>query len=314
MIAFVLRRLATGVVLLFAVTTLTFFTLQLADIPVARNILGSSATPAQVATLNAQLGLDRPAVERYWSWIAGAVQGDFGTSYFTKEPVAAALQNRLPVTLSIVVLALVLAVAFSLILGVTAAAQAGGPVDRVLQAVSTISYVFPPIILGILLVLVFSITLRLVPATGYVPLQTSFTGWLGSVLLPAVTLMFASIASVAGQIRGSLIDELRRDYVRTLRSRGVSERTILLKYTLRNAASPALTTLSLQFIGMIGGALFIERIFALSGFGTYSFNAAVQGDLPAILGVVTFSVILVIIMNLIVDLLNGWLNPKARVQ
>ncbi|KAA9106070.1 ABC transporter permease [Microbacterium rhizomatis] len=314
MISFVLRRIATGVVLLFAVTTLTFFTIQLADIPVARNILGSSATPEQVAALNTQLGLDRGAFEQYWSWITAAVRGDFGVSYFTKEPVTAALENRLPVTLSIVLLALIFTVIFSLLLGVTAAARAGGTVDRVLQAVSTVSYVFPPIILGILLVLVFSITLHLVPATGYVPIGTSFIGWFGSVLLPAVTLMFASIASVAGQIRGSMIDELRRDYVRTLRSRGVSERAILLKYTLRNAASPALTTLSLQFIGMIGGALFIERIFALSGFGTYSFNSAVQGDLPAILGVVTFSVILVVIMNLLVDLVNGWLNPKARVQ
>lgn len=314
MIAFVLRRVATGVVLLFVVTTLTFFTLQLANIPVARNILGSSATPDQVATLNAQLGLDRNALEQYWAWLTSAIRGDFGTSYFTHEPVTAALQNRLPVTLSIVILALIFTVIFSLILGVSAAARAGGTVDRVLQAVSTISYVFPPIILGILLVLLFSITLHLVPATGYVPIGTSLFGWFGSVLLPAVTLMFASIASVAGQIRGSMIDELGRDYVRTLRSRGVSERAILLKYTLRNAASPALTTLSLQFIGMIGGALFIERIFALSGFGTYSFNSAVQGDLPAILGVVTFSVILVVIMNLIVDLVNGWLNPKARAK
>lgn len=314
MIPFVLRRLATGLVLLFVVTTLTFFTLQLANIPVARNILGKSASHQQIASLNAQLGLNRTPIEQYWSWLSGAVQGNFGTSYFTKEPVTDALQSRLPVTLSIVVVALVLTIVFSLILGVTAAARAGGAVDRILQAVSTISYVFPPIILGILLVLVFSITLHLVPATGYVPIGTSFIGWLGSVVLPAVTLMFASIASVAGQIRGSLIDELRRDYVRTLRSRGVSERTILLKYTLRNAASPALTTLSLQFIGMIGGALFIERIFALSGFGTYSFDSAVQGDLPAILGVVTVSVILVVIMNLIVDLINGWLNPKARVS
>lgn len=311
MLLFVLKRLGAGIVLIFAVSTLTFFTVNLANIPVARTILGNSATAEQLAAKNAELGLDRPPIEQYLSWLGGALRGDFGRSYFTSEPVASAMLNRLPVTLSVVLVALILTVVIGLLLGVLSAVK-GGVIDRVLQGVSTISYVFPNIILAILIVYLFGIVLRWAPATGFVPITTSVGGWFASVILPAVTLMLASIASLAAQVRGSLIDELDRDYVRTLRSRAIPERTIILKYALRNAASPALTTLSLQFIGMVGGALFIERIFALSGFGLYSFNAAAQGDISAILGVVTFSVLLVVVMNLLVDLANGWLNPKAR--
>jgi peptide/nickel transport system permease protein len=188
----------------------------------------------------------------------------------------------------------------------------GGVIDSLLQGVSTITYVFPGIILGIVLVFVFAIRLGLVPAVGFTSFQESPTGWFASVILPAVVLSIGGVAALAAQIRGALLDELNREYVRTLRSRRISERSIVLKHALRNAASPALTTFSLQFISMIGGALFIEKIFALPGYGTYAFTSAIQGDLPVMLGVSLFGVGLVVVVNLLVDLAAGWLNPKAR--
>lgn len=312
MIPYILRRLGAGLVLLVAVTAVTFFLVHAADIPVARNVLGLSATDAQIDTKNAELGLDRPVVEQYATWVGHAVHGDLGTSYFTSEPVWSALETRLPVTLSVVVLSTVLTVVVSLALGCASAVRKGFP-DTVLQGVSTLSYIFPAIILAVTLVLVFSINLHWVPATGYVPLAESPGRWFSSTILPAVSLALGGIASLSAQIRGSLRDELDRDYIRTLRSRGVSETRIVLVHALRNAASPSLTTLSLQFIGMFGGALFVERIFGLSGFGTYAFSATTQGDIPAIMGVTLFSVGLVVAVNLLVDLANGWLNPKARV-
>jgi len=312
-ILFLLKRLGAGVVLIFIVTAITFFLTYGANIPVARNILGPNANAAQVAALNAKLGLDQPILVQYFNWLSGVFHGDLGTSYFTSEPITSALASRLPVTLSMVLVASILVIVISSILGVASAAR-GGILDVILQGVSTIAYVFPGLVLGILLVYVFAIQLQLVPAVGFVPIGDSFTGWFGSIILPAVVLAVGGIAALAAQVRGAMIDELSRDYISTLRSRGISERSILLKHALRNAASPALTTFSLQFIAMFGTALFIEKIFALPGYGTYAFNATIQGDLPAMLGASLFAVGLVVVVNLLVDIAAGLLNPKARMS
>ena len=312
MVPFLLRRIGAGLVLVVVVTAITFFMTYGAGIPVARNILGPSAGEDQVAALNHRLGLDQPLLEQYWNWVTGVLHGDLGTSYFTNQPVGDALSSRLPVTLSVVLVACAITVAISAALGIASAAR-GGIVDTVLQAISTIAYVFPAIVLGIVMVYLFAINLGWLPATGYVEFADSTWEWFTSVLLPAIVLSIGGIAALAAQIRGALIDELSREYVRTLRSRGVSERKILLKHALRNASSPALTTFSLQFISLFGAALFIEKIFALPGFGTYGFNATLQGDLPSMLGVSLFSVGLVVVVNLAVDVAGGFLNPKARV-
>jgi peptide/nickel transport system permease protein len=312
-ILYILRRLGAGLVLIFIVTGITFFMTYGADLPVARNILGPSASEEQVAALTAQLGLDQPILQQYWTWLMGVFQGDLGTSYYTSEPITEALAARLPVTLSVVIAASVLVIIISTVLGVTSAAR-GGLVDGILQGISTIAFVFPGIVLAILLVYIFAVELQWLPAVGFTPMTESFAGWVESITLPAIVLAIAGIASLASQVRGSMVDQLDRDYVRTLRTRGVSETSILLKHALRNAAVPALTVFSLEFIGMFGGALFIEKVFALPGFGTYAYNAAIQGDLPAMLGVALFSVALVVVINLAVDLANGWLNPKVRTQ
>lgn len=313
MIVYLLRRLGAGLVLIFIVTAITFFMTYGADLPVARNILGPSATDAQVAALNAELGLDQPILQQYWQWLTGVLHGDLGTSYYTSEPISEALASRLPVTLSVVIAASILVIIISTVLGVTSAAR-GGVVDGILQGISTVAFVFPGIVLAIILVYVFAVQLQWLPAVGFTPLSESFSGWIESVTLPAVVLAIAGIAALAAQVRGAMVDQLDRDYVRTLRTRGVSERSILLKHALRNAAVPGLTIFSLEFIGMFGGALFIEKVFALPGFGTYAFNSAIQGDLPAMLGVTLVSVALVVVVNLAVDLANGWLNPKVRTQ
>jgi peptide/nickel transport system permease protein len=308
---YLIRRVGEGILLIFIVTAITFFLTFGADIPVALNILGPNASATQIATLEAQLGLDRPILEQYWSWLLGVFQGDLGSSYFTNEPVVDALAGRLPVTLSVVLVSCAITIIVSLVLGIVSAAR-GGIVDSILQGISTFSFVFPAIVLGIGMVYLFAIVLHWVPAVGFVPLSEDPVGWFGSVILPAVVLAIGGIAALAAQVRGSLIDELGREYVRTLRSRGVSEKTILLRHALRNAASPALTTFSLQFITLFGASLFIEKIFALPGYGTFGYTATIQGDLPAMLGVSLFGVGLVVVVNLIVDVLNGWLNPKAR--
>jgi peptide/nickel transport system permease protein len=313
MLQFILRRLLAGIVLVFAISTVAYALVYSTAGNVARNILGENATEEQVAARAAELGVDRPLWEQYSDWLQGVFRGDFGTSWFTSQPVSNMVADRLPVTLSMVLLAMVIVAVISVVLGVAAAVR-GGAVDRTLQVVSVIGFALPNFWLGVVLVVAVALTLTLFPATGYVPFQESPVDWAASLALPVTALVIGGIASAAAQIRGAFIDVLEVDYVRTLRSRGLPRRSVLLRHVLRNAIPPALTVLSLQFIGLLGGAVVIERVFAIQGLGTLTVNSAIQGDIPTIMGIVVVLVVLVVVVNLAIDLANGWINPKARLQ
>ncbi|WP_194764927.1 ABC transporter permease [Microbacterium sp. UFMG61] len=313
MLSFIVRRILAGIVLVFVISTVTFLLIYSTASDVARNILGESATAEQVVAKTAELGLDRPLLAQYLSWLTDAVRGDFGASWFTSEPVSQMVANRLPVTLSMVILAVVVTAIISAVLGVTAAVR-GGAVDRLLQFVSVAGFALPNFWVALMLVIVFALNLKLLPATGYVPFEVDALAWASSLVLPVTALVIGGIASAAQQIRGAFIDVLELDYVRTLQAGGLSRRSVLLRHVLRNAAPPALTVLSLQFIGLLGGAVVIERIFAIPGLGTLTVNSSIQGDIPAIMGIVVALVIVVVIVNLLIDLANGWINPKARLQ
>ncbi|NYD66721.1 ABC transporter permease [Agromyces atrinae] len=313
MLIFLMKRIAAGVVLIFAVATLTFFLMSVGGTDPARNILGEGATEAQVAAKSAELGLDQPLLVRYGEWLSHAVQGDFGRSWFTNEPVIDSLANKFPVSLSIVVTAIILTAIVSAVLGVTAAVRRGW-VDRFVQFFAIFGFALPNFWVALVLVSVFAVSLRLLPATGYTPIATDPAAWALGLVLPVLALVTGTIASTAQQVRGATIDVLRQDYVRTLRSRGVSKSSLLFRHVLRNAAPPALTVLSLQFVGLLGGAIIIEKIFALPGIGSLAVSSTIQGDLPPILGLVVGMVVLVVLVNLLIDLATGWLNPKARLS
>ncbi len=313
MLAYIARRLVAGIVLALLVTFITFLLLSTSFEDVALTMLGPAATPEVTAALIAERGWDRPVVVQYFDWLFHAVQGDFGVSVYTSLPVAPSVLQRLLVTLSIIVPALILTVIISTFLGVWSASR-GGVVDRIAQGISLIGYIVPGLLLAIALVVVFAVQLKWLPATGYTPPAEDPGAWLRSITIPVIVLTIGGVANMAAQVRGRMIDELRHDYVRTLRTRGISSNSIVIRHALRNAASPALTVMSLEFIQMFGGALIIENVFALPGYGSFAFNASLQGDIPVILGVATFGVILVTVINLLTDLANGWLNPKARVQ
>ncbi|GAA4734496.1 ABC transporter permease [Phytohabitans rumicis] len=313
MIAYILRRLGAGLVLALLVTLITFLMLSLSFGDVVRTILGQSATPESVEAMTKQLGYDRPVLVQYGDWLLGLLRGDLGSSVYTSLPVASSVLQRLGVTLSIIVPALIITVLLSILLGVWAASR-GGVADRIAQGLSLVGYIVPGLLLAIGLVYVFAVRAKVLPATGYTPLAEDPAAWLRSIAIPVVVLVIGSVANMAAQVRGRMIDELRRDYVRTLRTRGISTTSIVVKHALRNAASPALTVLSLEFIQMFGSALIIENVFALPGYGSYAFNASLQGDIPVIMGITIFGVLLVTVVNLGTDLANGWLNPKARVH
>lgn len=311
MIRFILKRLGSGLVVLVAVSALTFFLLYLSSGSIARNIVGDQATPEQVALKETELGLDQPILTRYLDWVASALQGDLGSSWFTSEPVANALATRIPVTMTMVFTAMILIAIIATLIGMAAAVKRGW-VDRVVQVGAIIGDSVPGFVIGIILVTILAIQMGMFPATSTISPGVGADAWVLSLTLPVIALLINGVTGGAQQIRSAVIKQLERDYVRTLRSRGIREGEILFKHVLRSAAPAGLTVLSLQLIGMLGGVVIIEQIFALPGMGPLAVAATSQSDQPVVMGVVMYTVAVVIVVNLIVDLLNGWLNPKVR--
>ena len=313
MLRFFARRIGEAVVLVAGVTLLTFALMSAISGTAARQIVGQTASQAAVQAKEAELGLDRPFFVRYVDWALHAVRADFGTSWFTSEPVGNLLGGKIPVTLSLVVLAIALSAIVSVAFGVAAAVR-GGWLDRLLQIVAVGGFSFPSFVLGLLLALVFAVQLGWFPAVGYTPLTQSPPLWLASILLPTIALAVQIVAATSQQVRGSMVDVLQSDFIRTLRSRGIPSSSLYLRHGLRSAAPPALTVLGLQTIGLIGGTVVVEKVFGLLGLGTAIVTASAQADQPIVMGVVTIMVLIIVAINLLLDAAYAWLNPKVRTQ
>jgi peptide/nickel transport system permease protein len=307
------KNLLRSLVVLIVVTFATFSLMYGNATGIAHAVLGKSATPDAVQAEVVKLGLDQPLLVQYWDWLSGAVHGDLGSSFYTGEGVSSALANRVPVTLALVIITLFLTVVLSVILGVTAAVR-GGWVDRVLQSVSVLGTAIPSFIIAIGLVLVFAVIWPVFPATGYVSPGESLHGWTSSLTLPVIALLIGAVASAAAQFRTAALDNLGRDYVRTLRARGISEREVIFRNVLRNSAAPGLTVLSLTVFGLLGGAVFIEQVFALPGMGQLAVSTAQINDVPMVMGCVVITTVIVLVVNFLGDLGVTLLNPKARTR
>ncbi|MEQ6899452.1 ABC transporter permease [Microbacterium sp. KR10-403] len=313
MLGFLIRRLLSSIALLLVTALLTFVLLSIPNQDVGRQLLGMQATPQAIDAKNAELGLDRPILVQFFDWLVHAVQGDFGRSWFSSENVAVAIGNRLPVTLSLMIGVTLVTAVFGYLLGVWAGTRRGR-IDTFVQVFSVAGYALPGFLVTIVIVIVFAVKLGWFPAVGYTPISTSFTGWLSTITLPVISLSLAAVAGVAQQVRSSVIEVSRSDYIRTLTTRGLPRRRILFRHVLRNASAPALTVLGLQFVGLLGGAVIVEQIFGLPGIGSMTIKYTSQGDIPIIMGLVMLTAIGVVIINLLVDLAIGALLPKARVS
>ncbi|PPG33493.1 ABC transporter permease [Pseudoclavibacter sp. RFBB5] len=311
MLMFILRRVASSAVILVSVCCAAYALLFFSSSSIARNLLGPEATPDQVALKEAELGLDEPFLIRLAGWWAGAVQGDFGTSWVSGQPVFEAIGARLPVTLVLVTLAVLLTMLLAVILAAWAAVKRG-ILDQVIQVGSIAGTALPAFLIGLILVTVFAIQLGWLPAISTIYPGSGLASWASSLALPILALLISGAASTVMQLRSAILRQLDADYVRTLRSRGIDDREILFVHVLRSAAPAALTLLGLQFVGMLGGVVVIEQLFAIAGIGTLAVSATSTSDAPLVMGIVLYTIIIVIIVNLLVDLMNGWLNPKAR--
>ena len=278
---------------------------------IAEKILGDVAAPEQVQAKVVELGLDRPVLVQYGDWLTSALTGNLGRSWFSSEPVTAAVLGRLGVTFSFVIVAVILVAVLSVALGAIAAIK-GGKIDKTVQFLSVIGAAIPNFWLGLLLVIIFALSLSWLPATGFVPFSRSPGEWALSIILPVIALSVGGIAAGAQQIRGGILRVLNQDYVRTLESRGLPWRSVMLKHVLRNAAPPALVVISLQFISMLAGTVTLEKVFGINGMGMLAVNSTIKGDIPMVMGVMIMMAVIVTVVNLTIDIINGWINPKAR--
>ncbi|MYW91695.1 ABC transporter permease [Amycolatopsis rubida] len=311
--ALILRRLLISVPLVIAVSWLTFLLQHLAPGDTARAVLGENYTPEGYARLRAQLGLDQSLPVQYWHWLTNALHGDFGVSPINGLDVGAEIGTRLGVTLSLIVVTTVVAAALGIALGSLSAIR-GGPLGRIVDVLSLAGFALPSFWLALVLVTIFAVTLRILPATGYTPFAESPGGWTTGLVLPVAALAVHGTAAIAKQTRSGLLDTLSRDFVVTLRANGASERSILFRHALRNAAIPVVTVIGLVFVSLLNGTVLVEAVFAMPGLGGLAVQSATQHDVPAIQAVAVTFTLVVVVVNLLVDLAYGWLDPKVRVR
>jgi peptide/nickel transport system permease protein len=306
-------RLLMTIPVMAAVSFIAFGLQALVPGDPAVALAGENATAERIAEVRSQLGLDDPFAVQYVHWVSDVLHGDLGSSLYSGRPVIDSISERLPVTLSLAAMALIIALVIAVPAGILAATKNGKPADTAATVVASIGLAMPSFWLGLLLVLLFSITLGWLPSTGYVPFAQSPMDWLIHLLLPALTLGAAAAAEIMRQLRSSLTDVLKQDYIRTARAKGIRARLIVPTHALRNAASPVVTVIGFLVAFLLGGSIVVEQLFVFPGLGALTIQAVLNRDLPVIQGVILVTTLVVVLVNLLVDMVNAWLNPKVRV-
>lgn len=306
------KRIISVLFLLLAVTILAFAITELLPGDPAVAILGDQATPEMVRELRTKLGLDKPLTERYIKWLGGALSGDFGYSYRTNESVIILIQQRMPVTVELILLTQFLALGVAVPLAILSAYRTGGIGDRLVGQLCMILLSTPPFLIGILLIYGFSVAAGLFPASGFVPLEESITGNLKTMLLPAITLALVEIPLYLRILRADLIQTLQQDFIMVARAKGLAPVSILVKHALKPSSFSLITVIGVNVGRLIGGAVIIEVLFALPGIGQLLVNAVYQHDHYAIQGIVLMVAVVFVIVNLSVDALYSLLDPRVR--
>lgn len=307
----VVRRLLFAVPLLFVVSALSFVLVSLTPGDAAREILGPTASPAEYAELRQALGLDQPVYEQYWLWLQHAVTGDLGTSLLTGERVTSAIDARLPTTLSLIVGSLLVVTLVGVGLGILSAVR-GGVAGRLVDTVCLVGFALPAFWVGAVLISLFAVKAGWFPAIGYVPLAQSPTGWLRSLVLPVAALSLHSIAVLVKQTREAMLDALGSEHVRIARANGISARSLVFNHALKNASIRVVTILGLLTVGLLGGTVIVESVFALPGVGGLAVDASIRHDLPVVEGIVVYFTAIVVVVNLVIDVAYTLLNPRVR--
>ncbi|HZC06586.1 MAG TPA: ABC transporter permease [Ktedonobacterales bacterium] len=314
MVTFLVRRLLFMIPVALLVSFVTFMIIHLIPGDPARVLLGESATPQTVAALRHQLGLDKPLLTQYVLWLGQALHGNLGQSIQLQQPVTQAILQRLPVTAELGVISLVVSVALAIPLGVLAAGTRNTPIDWLINVLSLVGTAIPNFVLGLLLILFLAVVIRPFPPGGYVPFTQDPLTNLRDLVLPVVTLATGAVAGNMRQVRASMIEVLSQDYIRTARAKGLRRGRVYFVHALRNALLPLLTIVGLQAGAILGGAVIIESIFLWPGVGMLAIQSILSKDYPVVQGVVLLSALSYMLVNLLVDVGYGALDPRITLN
>ncbi|MCA1337486.1 ABC transporter permease [Pseudooceanicola marinus] len=303
MLSFARDRILLSVCVLLTATFVGFLLLQ-ASGDLAASLAGENASADDIAQLRQQLGLDQPLLLRYWHWLIGALQGDLGTSYFTREPVTGLFAERLGATLTLAIAALVISVVVSLPLGVFAALKPNSWVDGLLSLLALSGQAVPSFWLGLIFISFFGVTLRWLPISG------SDTAM--HFVLPSVVLAVSAIPALARLVRSGMIEVLSQDYIRTARSKGLPRHRVLMRHALRNALLPVISLTAVQLGALLGGSVIVEAVFAIDGIGQLTFRSIQRGDFPVVQAMLVFVALSYTVLTLVADLMNAWIDPRLR--
>lgn len=306
------RAVLIAVPVLLVSTFITFMLGGLAKQDPAAVLLGDNATPRALARMREALGLDKPLLERYVQWLWHALHGNLGVSYFTKIPVTQSIAQRLPVSLSVAIGAVLIAVVLGGVFGTLAAVRQGSWFDRTVTVVTSVLATVPPFIVAIALIVTFAVTVRWLPSGGWAPLSDGFGRWARFLILPCLSLSLDGAAALARQLRTGLVGALHENYIVGAQVRGLPRWRVVLVHGLRNGAGPAVAQLGLHVPQIVGGAVIAETIFALPGLGNLTMTSALQGDVPVVQGALLVAIGLVVTSNVIVNVLLVKLRPAAR--
>jgi peptide/nickel transport system permease protein len=319
MLRFLLRRVVFGVVVMWLVATTVFIMYFVAPHDVARTLAGRQASEATIAAIRHNLGLDRPVIAQYGSFLWRALHGDFGYSYTNAEPVTNLISNGLPVTASLVIGGAVLWLFMGVGIGVLAATRPRSMMDRTATGFSLFFYSMPTFLLGEVLLLLLFFRLHLIgidwfPGAGYTPLLQDPVEWARHLLLPWFTIALVTAATYVRLTRGSMLDVLGEDYIRTARAKGLSRRRVIYRHGLRAGLTPVVTQFGIDVGTLLGGAIVTENVFGLPGLGELAISALSKQDLPTVIGLVLLASAFVVIANIVVDILYSVLDARVRVS
>ena len=313
-VRFLARRLLYSLVVLLGVLIVAFSLVHLVPGDPVRIALGTRYSPDAYQTLRAASGLDRPIVEQFFGYVGSALTGDLGVSFRNGDPVTLTLLDRLPATLSLAVVGIVIALLISVPAGIWAALREGRISDAVVRIASQFGVSIPDFWMGLMLIALFASTLGWLPTSGYQALSDNPTGWLRHVILPGLTVGLVAGAIMTRYIRSALLDVASMGYVRTARSKGLPPWVVTLRHIVRNALIPVLTITGIQLATILGGVIVVEVVFAWPGIGRLVYTAVAARDYPLIQGAVLLIAVLFLLVNLVVDVLYAVVDPRIRLS
>jgi peptide/nickel transport system permease protein len=312
MFAYIVRRVLATIPVMAIVALFVFSLLYIAPGDPAAVIAGDQATPDDVERIRQSLGLDRPFLVRFGEWVFRILRGDLGVSIFTNLPVSTMIGQRVQPTLSLMVLTLILAVSIAVPMGVVAAWRQGTLVDRAVMGFAVLGFSVPVFVVGYVLAYIFALELDWLPVQGYTSLDQGFLPWLENLILPSIALGGVYIALIARITRATMLEVLQQDYIRTARAKGAGQGSILFLHALKNAAVPIVTVIGIGVALLIGGAVVTESVFAIPGLGRLTVDAILRRDYPVIQGVVLLFSFVYVLVNLLIDILYTFLDPRIR--